>query len=177
MRIFRQAAGVAIVITLAQFAPVLLTAQSPQATLLPRDSATLYRFFFKFNSDFSDWIDGRKASIPGSSQRLDDGAARLLNLSTGDTQKVTVVSRSVVKDLDKIDQDEQAYVNGLAKREQRPDPRQLKTYRDQRDQVVLQAIGRLKVDLSAESFQRVLYFINEVHRNAYRSVSAVVRPK
>jgi hypothetical protein len=163
-------AQVGILRGLLLLAAVPLFAQSRTPALAP-DSPELYGAFFQFHADFSRWVDQRKASNAQTAQTLDDAAARHFRVDKADLAKMTNVSRQVMADLQKIDQDRRVYVNGRAKYEQFPEPAVLQQFDARRQQAILDGVSRLQQTLSAAGWASLHDYINNTHRLRYRHVS------
>jgi len=84
--------------------------QRPGAQLAP-DSPELYKSFFYTHDDLSNFVDQKISAEPSAKSRLDDGASKTLGVNQGDLSKISVVSRKVVADLKKIDEDERTHLN------------------------------------------------------------------
>lgn len=139
------------------------------ASPIPTDSPLLYRLFFGFHLDFDNWLAARKAAAPASANSLDTGAASLLGVRAGDVTTLSSVGRGVAANLQKIDQDEAAYLNLVLSREERPNAAVMTQYRTRRDAAVADGMAALQKNLPIGSYAGLLDFINGRFRASHRT--------
>ena len=153
------------------FAGMQAQTQRPGAQLAP-DSPELYKSFFYTHDDLSNFIDQKSAAEPASKSRLDDGASRTLGVNQGDLAKISVVSKQVVADLKKIDDDERRHLNQRARLELGGDPALMKGFAAKRLTTVSEGVDKLNKTLSTDSWTGLRKFVNERHRNDVRVIEA-----
>jgi hypothetical protein len=143
--------------------------QRPGA-LLAADSPELYKSFFYTHSDLSNFVEQKITAEPSAKSRLEDGAARNLRVNREDLSKISVVSKQVVTDLRKIDDDERAHFNQRAKLDLGGDPAVMKEFVSRRQAVVSAGMDKLSKTLPAASWDGLRSFINGRHRQGLRAV-------
>lgn len=141
----------------------------PGALLAP-DSPELYKSFFYTHDSLSTFVEQKVAAEPSAKSRLDDGAAKTLRVNQEDLSKISVVSRKVVADLKKIDDDERAHLNQRAKLDLGGDPALMKTFANRRLATVSDGMDNLNKTLPPDSWTGLRKFINERHRQDLRVV-------
>ena len=138
--------------------------------LLASDSPELYKSFFYTHDSLSTFVEQKVAAEPSAKSRLDDGAAKTLRVNQEDLSKISVVSRKVVADLKKIDDDERAHLNQRAKLDLGGDPALMKTFANRRLATVSDGMDNLNKTLPPDSWTGLRKFINERHRQDLRVV-------
>lgn len=144
-------------------------AQRP-GTILPVDSPDLLESFFYAHNDLSNFVEQKTFAEPAAAQRLADGTATILGLTRADLPQVRLISKQVVADLQKIDDDRRDHLNRRAKLELGGDPALLKDFALRRQQIVAAGIDKLSKTLPPVSWNGLHSFINERHRQSVRVI-------
>ena len=144
-------------------------AQRP-GTILPVDSPDLHESFFYVHNDLSNFVEQKSAAEPAAAQRLEQGSATVLGVNRADLPQVRAISKQVVADLKKIDDDRRDHLNRRAKLELGGDPALLKDFALRRQQTVAAGIDKLNKTLPPASWNGLHTFINERHRQSVRVI-------
>ena len=143
--------------------------QRPGA-LLPADSPELYESFFYVHDDLSTFVEQKTLAEPSATNRLADGAAIVLRVNRADLLQVRAISRQVIADLKKIDDDRRDHLNRRARLEVGGDPEALRDFALWRQQIVAAGMDKLNKTLPADSWKGLRSFINEQHRQGVRVI-------
>jgi hypothetical protein len=124
--------------------------------------------FFRFQDDFSAWVDQRKLNKAPDWDTIDDDAALHFGIDRNDLANLNGVVRSVMASLKNIDKDFQDYANQRARYEQWPEPSVVEQFAARRRQAVQDGADRLRKNLSTAGWQAVRDYVNNVHRLRFR---------
>jgi hypothetical protein len=170
-------------IALVLLAPTLLLAQtrpraaqqsSPTATPpvsahppgppLPAEDRNLYRLFFSFYDGLITKVEDAKQQDAQKGAKTQTAAAHLFKISEADLTQATGVIRSVLAQLNKIDNDLKNYHNQVHGKGGQPDPARLQIFAQQRAQIVDNAVQQLTTALPPASWNALHSFVNDDFR-------------
>jgi hypothetical protein len=146
----------------------LAMAQQPAASPFQVDSAEVYIAFFRFQDDFSNWLDQRKANVTAqAAQGLDTATAAHFSVDPADLGKLRGVTTSVMANFKNIDRDMFAYVTGRVQHELLPESGVMDQFAKRRAQAALDGAAQLQQVLSSNSWSGIHNYINNIHRLRY----------
>ncbi len=157
------------VIAFLSLAGIQAQTQRP-GTILPIDSPDLHESFFYLHNDLSNFVEQKTTAEPAAAQRLEQGTATVLGVNRADLPQVRAISKQVISDLKKIDDDRRDHLNRRAKLELGGDPALLKDFALRRQQTVAAGIDKLSKTLPPASWNGLHTFINERHRQSVRVI-------
>ncbi|MEP6538621.1 MAG: hypothetical protein ABJF23_25000 [Bryobacteraceae bacterium] len=139
-----------------------------EGVLLAPDSPELYESFFYLHNDMSNFVEQKTLAEPSALNRLEDGTATVLRVAKADLPSLRAVSRQVIADLKKIDDDRRDHLNKRARIEIGGDPTVLRDFALRRQQIVAAGMDQLSKTLSPASWTGLRSFINDRHRQGIR---------
>ncbi len=107
------------------------------------DSPELYESFFYVHDDLSNFVEQKSLAEPAPSGRLADGTATVLRVNRADLPQVRAISKQVIADLKKIDDERRDHLNRRARLEVGGDPEVLKDFALRRQRIVAGGIDQL----------------------------------
>jgi hypothetical protein len=134
---------------LTPFLAAILLAQGQPRQAPPPDDPVLFRYFFEAQSD------------PGKAQ-----ASANASINAKESPKLAVILQSVAKDLRTLDQQRQAYLDIMLKRQQRPNPATLQAFESRKYLLSAGGTNQIRRGVSHQGWQELRAHVNGPFRAA-----------